>query len=303
LIESILIRIPLPAFYIDATDDDHWLVVDGLQRLTTLRRFVLEGQLALTGLEFLKELEGKTYDQLPRNLKRRIAETEITLFLIQPGTPAEVKFNIFKRINTGGLPLSAQEIRNAINGERVREFILGLTKLDSFKDATQNALSAKRMADRECVLRFLAFRINDPNNYKGNDFDAFLNSVMEKLDDEGRIADLQMDALKVHFDRAMKAASAIFQDQAFRKYYGPGMRRSPINKALFESIAVNLSKLEEDQLTLLRERRDVVLERLAALHQSNDFLASISQGTGAPTRIRLRFGAIKELINSVLSDD
>jgi len=103
-IESILIRFPLPAFYFDATNDDNWLIVDGLQRLSAIRKFVVEKdplkQLNLSDLEYLKDFNGNTYSDLPRQYQRRIDECPITLFLILPGTPEKVKYSIVNRIRT-----------------------------------------------------------------------------------------------------------------------------------------------------------------------------------------------------------
>lgn len=165
LIESILIRIPLPAFYMDATDEDRWLVVDGLQRLTTLRRFILTKELKLRGLQFLTNLEGKTYDELSRNLQRRIDETQVIVYLIEKGSPAEVKFNIFRRINTEGLPLSSQEIRHALFQGKATDLLTKLAQSSEFKQAIDNGISDNRMADRESILRFLTFTITPYTNY------------------------------------------------------------------------------------------------------------------------------------------
>ena len=103
LIESILIRFPLPAFFFDASDDDLWLVVDGLQRLSSIRNFCIEKdpkkRLKLTNLEFLTQLNGKTWDDLTGDLQRSIEEAQVVIYKIMPGTPTDVKFNIFKRIN------------------------------------------------------------------------------------------------------------------------------------------------------------------------------------------------------------
>jgi hypothetical protein len=140
LIESLLIRIPLPAFYMDATNEDSWLVVDGLQRLSTLRDFAVKKTMRLRDLEFLVQFDGMRYGDLPRNYQRRIEETQVTVYLIEKGTPPEVKFNIFKRINTGGMPLSSQEIRHALNQGPVTSYLKKLAHSQDFKQATYNGV-------------------------------------------------------------------------------------------------------------------------------------------------------------------
>ena len=299
LIESILIRIPLPAFYMDATDEDRWLVVDGLQRLTTLKRFVIDQELRLKGLEFLK-LHGKTFNDLPRNFQRRINETQATVYLIEKGTPPEVKFNIFKRINTGGAPLSAQEIRHALNQGKVTKFLERLANSAEFKRATDNGIRDDRMADRECVLRFLAFTIVPYTAYKAQDFDSFLSDRMAEMN---QLSDQKIEDLAQQFLRAMRVAFAIFGPDAFRKRDKNEAARYPINKALFEAWSVNINRLDDSQLQTLQEQKDVVMKRFIQLmNEDNDFENSISLSTGNVRKIEYRFEAIEKLIAGVLHD-
>ena len=112
---QLFLRIPIPAFYFDGGIVDSWLIIDGLQRLTALKEFVIDKTLKLTGLEFFSDLNGLTFSELPRAFVRRIEETNIVAYIVKSGTPVNVKYNIFKRINTGGLELKPQEITEIIS--------------------------------------------------------------------------------------------------------------------------------------------------------------------------------------------
>ena len=299
LIESMLIRIPLPAFYMDASNEDRWLVVDGLQRLTTVNRFVIKKDLKLTGMEFLHHLSGMGFDELPRNFKRRINETQVTVYLIEKDTPPEVKFNIFKRINTGGLPLSFQEIRHALNQGVATQTLKKLAESDTFKKATFYGIRDHRMGAQECVLRFLAFTLRPYTDYRTSDFDGFLNDAMAALN---RMHDSKIEGLTASFMRALEASREIFGTYAFRKQYMKNAGRNPINKALFETWTVNLSALNEDQLEELKIKKDELIDHFITLmNDTSGFDSAVSQGTGNVAKVRLRFLKISELIKEVLS--
>jgi uncharacterized protein with ParB-like and HNH nuclease domain len=298
LIESILIRIPLPAFYMDATDEDKWVVIDGLQRLTTLKLFVNDKSLKLSELEFLTQFNGKTFDELPRNFQRRIIETQVTVFLIEKGTPPAVKFNIFKRINTGGLPLSLQEIRHALNLGKSTELLKKLADSPEFKVATAYRNFSQRMVDREFILRFLAFVIHPYDEYKATEFDSFLSDVMAEIND---MSEQDINDLEQKFNQAMTAAYKIFGNDAFRKRSKHDAPRSPINKALFESWSVNLSKLNDKQIQTLVERKEQLKEGFIKLMNDREFETSVSVGTGDTRKVKRRFSAIEQLIQEVLA--
>jgi Protein of unknown function DUF262 len=301
LIESILVRIPLPAFYMDATNEDKWVVIDGLQRLTTLKSFVIDQSLQLSNLEFLPQLEGKIFDDLPRNLQRRITETQITVYLIEKGTPITVKFNIFKRINTGGLPLSLQEIRHALNQGKSTKLLEKLAESIEFRNVVHGSVNGKRMLDREFILRFLAFLILPYTDYKATEFDGFLSEIMTTINEK---SDEEINNLEIKFKNAMQAADKIFGNDAFRKRYHIDGKRKPVNKALFESWSVNLSKLTHEQINLLEERKEKLKTGFILLMNEKDkepsFEASISYGTGNLSKVKRRFSAIEELIKEIL---
>lgn len=296
LIESMLIRIPLPAFYLDARDESKWLVVDGLQRLSTLDRFYNKKSLTLTNLEFLPELEGKTFDQLPRKFQRQIEDSTIlNLYLIRPDTPPRVKFTIFYRINTGGLVLTAQEIRHALFQGTATTLLKQLAATPEFLQATTGSVSTTRMDDRECVLRFLAFFLQPYTAYRTSDLHGFLSEAMQRING---MSNTEITRLEGAFKKAMTNAQLVFREYAFRKIYVEGGRRAPINKSLFEVWSTCLYPYEE---TALREKRDEILKSFIQLMNDDyKFNQDISQGTGSVRAVQRRFSKIEQLVQRVV---
>ncbi|MCD6297255.1 MAG: DUF262 domain-containing protein, partial [Deltaproteobacteria bacterium] len=287
------------AFYMDASDEDEWLVVDGLQRLTAIKRFVIKKELRLSGLEFLHNLSGMDFNELPRNFRRRIKETQVIVYLIEKDTPPEVKFNIFKRINTGGLPLSSQEIRHALNQGAATMMLKRLAGSNTFKKATDYGIRDHRMAAQECVLRFMAFTLKPYTSYKSSNFDGFLNFAMTAMN---KMPDYELKKLEGSFLRSLNACSYIFGRYAFRKQYRKNAWRNPINKALFETWTVNLKGLNDYQLNELKQKKDKLVNGFIDLmNDSSGFDGAISQGTGGVAKVKLRFSEISKLIQEVLS--
>ena len=296
LIESILLKIPLPALYLDAIEPDKWVVVDGLQRLSTLDSFFNKKTLRLTGLEFLgRQFDGLTFDKLPRSSQRDIEETQLTMYIIRPETPPKVKFTIFHRINTGGMVLTAQEIRHATFPGRAPGMLREMAASDEFKNATYFSVNPKRMDDRECVLRHLAFRITDFRKYTKPDLNDFLGSAMNTLNKESEetIADLQ-----VGFKRAMVLCHKIFGPYAFRKFNRQANSRGPINKALFESWSTAVLDFEEHHLLSVADAIVGCLEQ--AIATDVDYLKSLSLATGGINPVRKRFTKAQQIVDMAL---
>ena len=156
LIESLMLRIPLPMFYFSADIVGSYQVVDGLQRLNTLYNFIEKKKsFKLKNLEFWKEHENKTFAELEPYLQNRILETTMQVTIINPSTPENVKRNVFKRINTGGYPLSSQEIRHALYEGKSTELLKSLVDNKNFTTVMGNKFKDLRMAGREIILRFL----------------------------------------------------------------------------------------------------------------------------------------------------
>ena len=305
LLESILIRFPLPAFFFDASDDNKWLVVDGLQRLSSIRNFVVNKSQPLSNLEFLTHLNGKYWDDLPEDLQRVIEEAQVVIYKIMPGTPTDVKFNIFKRINTGGLILEPQEIRHALFQGRPATFIYDLANLKSFKKATGNKIKPDRMLDRDFANRFLGFYLLKIENYGtkeyGYDLDSFMSKAMAEVYTK---SEEELKNISNDFKRSMELADYIFGKEAFRKVRVDQKRLAPINKALFDALSTQLALLSSDESIRLKENKSYFKSKLKQeLTENGEFFMAVTSGTGDKTKVLRRHNTVKKLINQAIHND
>ncbi|CZW93954.1 DUF262 domain-containing protein [Enterobacter hormaechei] len=311
LIESILLRIPLPSFYFSEDSDSIYSVVDGLQRLCTIFHFKnvqllnsvtnsnLE-PLQLKGLQYLSELEGKSYEQLERRFQRRISELEITANIIRANTPFAVKFNVFARLNQGGLPLTAQEMRNAIFPGEWRNYIRELSESDAFIKATENKIPKIRQQDMELVLRFISlWQLPLPNQRPANqNLDEFLNTTVEYILPK-------WDSDKWHsasnaFFRSLDATCAIRGKHAFRKS-SCDQPRGPINRGLFEAEMIVFGSLDETDLKVAKQKKSIIDNLFhKALKENQDFVRSLSIGTGSSESANIRVRTLRGILKEAL---
>lgn len=302
LIESILLGIPLPAFYFSAGLDGSHQVVDGVQRLSTVRDFAAGAFELSDDLEYLRDLAGTRFGQLDALLKRRFQRTQIVVHVIEASSPADLKYDIFKRINTGGSPLMPQEIRHCMSRARSRDLLRRLATLPAFLSGVQ-LRSTQRMEDRELVLRFVAFlrlygvdsSLADYSKYET--LDSFLLAATEELDDPSQVSDIELLELETHLQQAMQQADRIFGKHAFRKWPTGDDKLRPLNRPLFECWTVILAlagPITSEQSVAIRDAARV------AMSIDDRYKRSITGGTGKPEQVKARFQATRDIVDNVL---
>ena len=300
LIESILIRIPLPAFYFDGRNDDCWTVVDGLQRISTINNFVVrksedEFKLKLSDLEYLVEFNGKTFEELPRPMQRRIRECQIYCYCIRGGTPDDVTSSIFKRLNTGGLPLSLAEIRNAVYRGNASNLVRKMAESKCFINATRNKIHTDRMEDRDFTARFLAFYVLGYKKYTG-DMNAFLEEGMSYV--KTNLNEQQCEQILKVFEESMYICYSLFEKNSFRKMSKNG-KFGPLNKSLFESLSVSVAKMNRTEQNLLMDNHEIVMEEYKKLFNTK-FYDSITSATGTIEHVKDRYEILSEFFSKLI---
>ena len=298
LIESILLGLPLPAFYFD-TSEEKWNIIDGLQRCCAIDNFCVKKELLLQDLEFLKDYEGWGYDRFDKLMKRKLLTCNITVHQLKKGSPIEVCYILFSRLNTGGTPLTPQEIRNAMFQGTVSDMIQRMATTERFKKATDYKVPTKRMEDQDLVSRFITFYVSDYNEYLP-DLNKFINKSLSEL--KKNIALYR--TIEDDFSDALQLAYDIFQDDAFRKRTDIGAKRSRINKAYFEVITVIFSKLSPNDKKAILKNKELLKLNLVELAKDSEsgFINSVAVATGTRDSVLTRFNKFKEVVHLTLSN-
>lgn len=296
LIESCIMRIPLPVFYVAEAPDGRIIVVDGLQRLTTFYRFI-HNQFRLTGLgrsesDAQHPLEGKYYRDLSVTLQERVADTPLTMYILDAKAPERARLDIFERVNSGE-PLTRQQMRNALYNGPATNWLKEAAISPIFRSATGFSLNARTMRDREAINRFCAFKLLGVSSYRG-DMDTFLAKGLSALSSS---SDAERTELRHQFDEAAALNAELFGEHAFRKSLsnGPSATRSVINISLFEVCMVamaGLGALTEKQKIYLRHE-------IANLLGDPRFSNAITYSTNSTTQVRARFQAMEVAIEAM----
>lgn len=186
LIESIFLGIPVPNLFMATNPDSTWEVIDGLQRLTTvvnflgdqelIRRTNLKGRkLRLNGLEKVSSMNGYFFEDLPRSVQLTFLTRPVRVTVLNDKSDLTVRYDLFERLNTGGVVLHPQEIRNCVYLGEFKDFIVECSRNTNFNSCVKMTENAERTGSKEeLVLKYFAYF---------EDRQLFVHSVKEFLND------------------------------------------------------------------------------------------------------------------------
>lgn len=287
LIESVVMRIPLPVFYLAEDARGRMVVLDGIQRLHTFKNFVNdELPLRLTGRS---ELDGKRFGDLSPKLQNRVEDCSLILYILDSSVPDRARLDIFERVNSG-VPLSRQQMRNALYMGEATRFLKDESRTDVFLEATGRSLRTENMRDREFVNRFAAFRLLGVGQYR--DMDDFLADALTKMNQQPEL----LAELSSEFRTAVTNNYAVFGRHAFRKHHRDQEARSVINASLWDVMTTGLSRFPAE---VVRDRADDLLSSFFPLLENGAFNDAITYSPNSVKKVRRRFEMAGQLFDEV----
>ncbi len=298
LIESLILNIPIPIIYLSQdvdvdtdSEESRYSVIDGQQRLTAVRQF-FSNEFPLEGLKTLNALNGCCYKDLPPFLIRRLEERTIKCLRIDSTIDAQVKIDIFERLNSGSVKLEAQELRNAVYSGSFNNLCKKLSKDENFRELLQisgdNEKKVKKMEDVEIVLRFFSMINNNYLNFKKTKEKGFVDFLSDEMEKNNKLNSENINKLEEEFKNTMKIIIRDFGNTGFAKYKnenGELRLQSKYNVAVFDALATSCHDLiYKKNITNFRDRKDSFIN----LFKDEDFYESISGSYLDTAKIKLR---------------
>lgn len=292
LIESLIIQCPIPVIYLSQSSDESLNVIDGNQRLTSIKLY-LENEFALQGLTAYPELEGNKFSDLDPRFQKHILNRTLRCIVILKSTHPQIKFDVFERLNTGSVKLNPQELRHGVYHGSLITFIEELSQDRTWLELT-GLHRDKRMKGEELILRFISLYDNY-ENYK-KPFVSYLN----QFSDKNRSAEKdKLNQWKEIFLQSIDAINRIYGDSAFKMFDGDHKSRKPFNAALFDAELVSFARLTNKARKALVTKGAKLVAATEELFSEEKFRSSITAATSDDALVKYRITRFGELLKSV----
>jgi len=293
LIESVVMRIPLPVFYLAEDPQGRTIVVDGLQRLSTFRDFL--GNKFRLKLPLQESLHKKRFEQLSPKLQNRVEDCNLELYIIDSKVPERAKLDIFERVNSGEI-LTRQQMRNCLYMGPATRWLKTESSTDLFREATGSSLDAKKMRDRELINRFCGFHLLGPDSYTSGDMDGFLAKTLIHMNE---MAEPELADLSAKLQLTLRNNRDLFGRHAFRKHAPGQQARSVVNASLWDVMTTGLARYPNERVA---EKADQIRLAFYPLLEDDEFIDSITYSPNSTNKVQRRFALAGKMFREVLGD-
>ncbi|MTI41253.1 DUF262 domain-containing protein [Fulvivirga lutimaris] len=299
LIESIILNVPIPIVYVSQEEDDTWTVIDGLQRLNSLKRF-FDRDFKITGLEILSDLNRSDVRSLNPKALRILKNGLIRVIMISHDSHPEIKYDVFMRLNKGSVKLTEQELRNCLYRGSLNECIKSLAHNEDMLTLLNLSEPHKRMMDCELILRFLALHGNwdmdtwKVDRYKGR-MKIFLNEFMQR---NQNVDEVQIQGYSELFNTTIAKVLSVMGEKAFRRINAEGEFETSLNRSIMDVLMVSFARIDAD---ILAAHSDSIRDLLKELIVVDDlFRDSVTIGTSDVKVIEYRLKRWYEELTNVI---
>ncbi|MET3291821.1 UNVERIFIED_CONTAM: hypothetical protein ABID98_004391 [Brevibacillus sp. OAP136] len=298
LIESFLMNVPVPPVFLNEDSYGQYSVIDGKQRLTAITDF-FKGKLTLKGLKVFSDINGLTFEELPKKLQT-VMKTRPTIraIIILRQSDEDVKFEVFQRLNTGGVSLNAQEIRNSTYPGQLNDLILDLSENKYFHKllnirVKKSSAIFQEMRDAELVLRYFTFKDNWAE-FKG----GMKRQMDHYMASNQHITSVQLVQMREEFLNTLEAVHVCFEDHSFQRWIPEKKEwKKQVLASLYDA---QMFALRGRKANLLKEYRNEIVSGFQDLFENNDFRSSIDAATNTPSYFKARITMVSDLVDNII---